>query len=297
MANTIPEQYRAVDPFASYNSNTVNQITEVRSRGENVLDNRCGLDVVADATSASTAVVQPGYCFKDDIMIRVTEEHDVDLTDQDNYVSFDLVEYTTGYYYIVLEYTYVKSRPAPEATIKVIMPGQRGNYDYGSSSTSLIFLKAVYVSSTAPFTIDTFHDYDPTLTDNERTYAKRYVTPFTQLPSHEQCEHEGMLAYETDSETYWIGTSTAWIRLAGKYVYEILDGTGAGGWSGPDGNGDYYHDIDVSGLTLDSKNASVTCKDWNTDRIISPGDVEFISTDTIRIYMPVFSRRVEVTII
>ena len=70
MASSIPEQYRAVDPFASYNSNTVNQLTELRSRAENVLDNPCGLDVVSDTTSPTTAVVvQPGYAYKDDVMI------------------------------------------------------------------------------------------------------------------------------------------------------------------------------------------------------------------------------------
>jgi len=293
MASTIPEQYRAVDPFASYNSNTVNQITEVRSRGENLLDNRCGMDVVADSTSTARVTVLPGYCYKDDMMIRITEEHSIDFTDPEQYISFDLTYYTApGYFYVVLEYTYIKSRPSPQAKIKIVMPGQRTFYDYGTSSTSLIFLKAVYVSSTGPFTIDSVHDFDPTLPNNEREYATRYVSPVTQLPSFEQCRDEGRLAYETETNQYWIGTDVEWLRLAGKYVYLI---TGPGDWTLS--GSDYYHDIDVSGLSLDSQDVVVSCRDTSTNFVITPGDIDLSTSDVVRIWMPVNTVSLSVTII
>jgi hypothetical protein len=222
MPSTIPEQYRAVDPFASYNSNTVNQLTEMRSRAENVLDIPCGLDVVADATSTSTVNVKPGYVFKDDMMIYVSEEHDVDFLDFTNqYVSFLSASLAIGYYYIVLEYTYIKSRPAPQAKIKIVMPDQRNFYDYGNSSTSLVFLKAVNITSVTPMTVGSVSDYDPTggFEDNKREYAKNYAGSETGLPTHEQCRDQGRFAYDTISDQFYFGFEDRWepLNIAGTF--------------------------------------------------------------------------------
>ncbi|MCK5608390.1 hypothetical protein KAR91_41290 [Candidatus Pacearchaeota archaeon] len=222
MASTIPEQYRAVDPFASYNSNTVNQLSEIRSRAENVLDIPCGLDVVIDSTSPlDTVIVKPGYAFKDDIIITVTEDHTVDFNDTDQYISFDIAEIIAGYYYIVLEYTYVKSRPAPQARIKIVAPDQRNNYDYGSSSTSLVFLKAVLVSSVGPIVITSVHDYDPTITDNKREFAKRYAGSVTNLPTHAQCRDQGRFAYDIVADEFWFGYEDRWERLNVSGTFNI----------------------------------------------------------------------------
>lgn len=295
MASSIPEQYRAVDPFASYNSGTVNQITEIKSRGDNVLDNRCGLDVVEDATSNTDVTLLPGYCYKDDVMIHITEEHNVDFTDSEHYISFDTGFDEVGYYYIVLEYTYVKSRPAPEARIKIVKPSQRSNYDYGTSSTSLIFLKAVKVIWTgAEFNVDPadpVHDYDPTITTNEREYAISYASTVSQMPSFEQCRDEGRIIYDTETQQYSLGTYGGWLSLATKYNYTI---TAPGDWTLS--GSDYYHDIDVSGLNM-SGDAIVSCKDTSTDLVITPGDIDFSISNTIRIWMPVNTVSLSVTIV
>ena len=45
MASNIPEQTRVVDPFASFNSDTVNQLTKMITQGDNGLTTTKGLDV------------------------------------------------------------------------------------------------------------------------------------------------------------------------------------------------------------------------------------------------------------
>lgn len=214
MASSIPEQYRAVDPFASYNSNTVNQLTEMVSRADNVLDTPCGLDVTSDGTSQTTVAVQPGYCYKDDVMITVTEEHIVDFTDSDHYTFFDDGFNEAGYYYIVLEYTYVKSRPAPEAKIKIVKPSQRSNYSYDSAADALLFLKAVNIIwSGSEFVIDSLYDYDPTITDNKRNFARTYVGGVTPLPTHDSCRDKGRIVYDIVNDEFYFGYAGGWIKL------------------------------------------------------------------------------------
>jgi hypothetical protein len=222
MASSIPQQYRTIDPFASYNSNTVNQLTEMKSRGENVLDYPCSLDVVLDSTSVQEVVVKSGYVYKDDVLIYVSEDHTVPFTDYANqYVSFDVTGLITGYYYIVLEYTYIKSRPAPQAKIKIVMPTQRSNYNYGSSSSSLVFLKAVYVTvggSPNPAVVSV-HDYDPTLPDNKRTFVREYAGAVIDLPTHEKCRDQARIAYDIKTDQFYFGFEDRWelLNVGGSY--------------------------------------------------------------------------------
>ena len=74
MASSIPEQTRAVDPYASYNSNVVNQLTGIVTRGSDVLDYYNSLQVIpADGTSVLDHVqVLPGIIYKDDMLINIT---------------------------------------------------------------------------------------------------------------------------------------------------------------------------------------------------------------------------------
>ena len=51
MASTIPNQERVVDPFASYNSNVVNKITEIVTHNEVGMLTVSSMEVVQDSTS------------------------------------------------------------------------------------------------------------------------------------------------------------------------------------------------------------------------------------------------------
>jgi len=224
MASSIPEQYRAVDPFASYNSNTVNQLTEMTSRAENVLDIPCGLDVILDSTSNTSVVVKPGYVYKDDVMIYVSEEHTVDFLDEDNYISYNLPDLIAGNYYIVLEYTYIKSRPAPQANIKIVLPSQRNSYDYGNSSTSLVFLKSVDNVGAPSMVVNSVSDYDTDLgiyADNKRVYAKRYAGSESSFdPSvHVECADQGRFVYDVQKDQFYFGLEDRWepLNIAGTF--------------------------------------------------------------------------------
>ena len=108
MASSIPTQARAVDPFASYNSDTVNTLTRTVNYGEDSIAYAKSCDVVLDATSITEVVLQTGFVYKDDVWINVSAQHTVDFTDSDHYYNFDSGFDEAGYYYIVLQYTFEK---------------------------------------------------------------------------------------------------------------------------------------------------------------------------------------------
>ena len=89
MASNTPEQTRVVDPFASFNSDTVNQLTKMITQGDNGLTTTKGLDVTSDSTSpTTTVVVSTGTAYMDDVLITITSDHLVDFTDSNNYIAF-----------------------------------------------------------------------------------------------------------------------------------------------------------------------------------------------------------------
>jgi hypothetical protein len=158
MASNIPSQARAVDPFASYNSNSVNMLTRAVTHGEDGISSALSCDVIADAVSNTKVIVQPGFVFSDDVWIHISAQHTVDFTDSDHYFNFDTGFDEAGYYYIVLEYIYQKSRPAPQAKLLIVKPSQRSAYTEGGQ---WLFLKAVKVEGVGTFHAVSLHDYDP----------------------------------------------------------------------------------------------------------------------------------------
>ncbi len=125
MANTIPVQVRAVDPFAEYNSNSVNRLTRIVSKGTNCILSNDDIDVIPDSTSHLTYVlITAGSCIKDEMLIAITSDFRVDFADADFYVNSVPPFNEAGNYYVVLDYTYDKVRPAPQASIKILKPSQ-----------------------------------------------------------------------------------------------------------------------------------------------------------------------------
>lgn len=223
MASSIPAQTRAVDPFASFDSNTVNQLTRMVSRGVNGLTSQNSLDVIADTTSPlDHVIVNPGTLYKDDVLITITNQWTVDFTDSDHYVSGNPLS-EAGYYYVVLEYTYQKSRPAPQARLKILLPSDTGTPSLG---TSLFFLKAVLVVfNGSTFEISTFHNADPTDTDNKREYTPLYFGVEVFLPTHDPTEDIGRVIYEASTDSFWFGYSNRWGKISAGVEIDI-DTTG-----------------------------------------------------------------------
>lgn len=300
--SSTPTQIRTVDPFAEYNSNVANRLTRMVSGNANVLMSVNSLSLSLDTTSPTTvAVVRTGSVFKDDVLIQVTANHQVDFTDLDNYISpgagFDEI----GYYYVVLEYTYVKSRPAPEANIKILKPSQRAT---GYPSDSLVFLGAVKVINigiTQGIDVsDPFHNADPEDLDNRRIYVKSYAGTETGLPTHENFRDQSRIAYDSETDKFWLGYRNNWqefgtggsvinIDTTGTNVGQLcyVDATGAATPAGGAAlltSGEVGADIAVEavGLEVDSSGKGLTSGiavgvEIETAIVVAVGDLLYLS--------------------
>lgn len=207
MGNTIPRQTRTIDPYSSYNSNIVNQLTRMVSGGENCISGPQSLNITIDNISPQTFVVlSSGMCFKDDVIIEVSDSFTIDMHDSDFYLSTDHFD-ETGYYYIALNYTYVKANPAPQAKITIFKPSERG-----SCGTGYLFLKAVYVTGTpGNLAIDSIYDYDPENPNVKRIYTQTYITVEDYLPVFDMVRDEARLIYVRSLDEVYYGSSSRWI--------------------------------------------------------------------------------------
>ena len=224
--SSTPTQIRTIDAFAEYNSNVANRLTRMLTQNDNVLLSTNSLSLTQDSTSPTTvAVVRTGTVFKDDVLIEIPTEHRVDFTDSDNYiVGSPLSE--AGYYYIVLEYTYVKSRPAPDVDIKILLPSQRGGYPVDS----LMLLGVVEVAlAGSVFRIvpsNPFHNFDPENTSNRREFVKFYAGTEINLPVHETFRDQSRLAYDPETNKFWLGYEDTWEEFGTGGSVINIDTTG-----------------------------------------------------------------------
>jgi hypothetical protein len=159
MGNPVPNQLRAVDPYASYDSAEINKITRTVSGGKDViLDSKPVTFTLYDSTKINALA---GNLIKDDVYIEL-DNSIIDFTDVDFYVNSSGGHWSEdGYYYVVLDYTYSKSKPAPEASLKIILPSQRTNPAIFNTAAHML-LKVVNISSlSGSRAVAGFLDYDP----------------------------------------------------------------------------------------------------------------------------------------
>jgi hypothetical protein len=155
-------------------------------------------------------VVSIGTIYKDDVMITLTSPHTVNFEDPNHYVSFGTGFNEVGTYYIVLDYTYAKSRPAPQASIKILKPSQIPSASVG---TSLFFLKVVDVIFTGTeFRIDSYADYDAALPATKRDYTSLYFGVETYKPAYVDARDRGRVVYESITDKFWYGYATGWVE-------------------------------------------------------------------------------------
>lgn len=261
-----PTQQRAVDPFASYNSNVVNQLTRIAAYKGGSTDGIIAIanDLQVTRIDLDRVEVSPGIAYKDDVFIRVSSSHIVDFEDASHYVSYN-GRSDVGYYYIVLEYQYVKSRPAPEAKIKIIDPIQAVGYNWSTPATpgthSFVFLKAVYnevvgLSIKIPdLSGDEVRDVDPGNTDARRRYAKEYAGTETTLPTFDAARDASRIVYDVETDKFWFGYRDRW---------------------GEVGEGGSVITLDTSGMTegdLCYINASGTCTEAISTSLLTGADI------------------------
>jgi len=289
MASSIPSQSRAVDPFASYNSDTVNTLTRMLTYGENGLATAVSCDVI-DSTSNTEVTLKPGFVYKDDMWIYISANHIVDFTDSQHYDDFDAGFDEAGYYYIVLDYEFVKSRPAPQSRIKIIRPSERLT---SFPNSNLTFLKVADVALVgASNEIVDLLDYDPDDTSVQRISIQQYASTEIFLPTFDRLQHQGKILYVKSADQYYYGGETGW-TFAGNAVTVNETITAPGGWT-LDG-GVYRGDVDITALS--TMNAIVSVRRDSDDMIITPTNIEFTSATNVRIWMPVNTVTVHVTIV
>lgn len=216
MSNTIPIQVRSIDPYSSYNSNVVNQLTRIISRGVDCLDHIHAINVSLDLDNVTSGlIISPGQCYKDDVIVQITEEFDVDMSDKDFYLNEnDERDHwdETGYYYILLSYQYEKALPAPQASIVIIKPTQR--YDYILNPSGYLFLKCVEVEWTGSiFQIKTLYDHDPENPSIHRLYSQVYVGYERTLPTFVHDRDHSRIVYVEEQDTIYFGGFSEWITI------------------------------------------------------------------------------------
>ncbi|MCK5613728.1 hypothetical protein KAR91_68320, partial [Candidatus Pacearchaeota archaeon] len=142
MGNPVPTQLRSIDPFASYNSNIASRLTRIVTDGKDCVLFPSPID--ASLVNTTTVRATTGKCVKDDILIEI-QDIDVIMTDPDFYAdSGGGVWNETGYHYLVLDYQYTKVKPAPLASVKIIMPSQR--VSLFKATSNYLFLKCLNIT-------------------------------------------------------------------------------------------------------------------------------------------------------
>jgi hypothetical protein len=208
MANVYPTQVRTVDPFESYHSNVVNKLTRMISDNTNCLFSSHAIDVAIDETSSTNLIISTGQCFKDDILIKIEESLNIDISDNDYFLTSSSI-ISSGYHYVCLEYTYLKAKPAPQARIRILRPNVLGTDErsYYSEDSEFLFLKCVkitYNSGDGSFTIDNLYNYDPENTENKRLFSPLFAGMVPTLPEFNQTDHEAKIVYN-EGIFIWMG--------------------------------------------------------------------------------------------
>lgn len=224
MGNIYPAQTCTVSPYSEYNSNVVNRLTRMISEQRNCINSGYPTDIILDSTSPLTVVdITPGSVFKDDVFITIDEEFRVDFEDIDFYISGSAFN-EAGYYYVLLEYVYVKSFPAPRVSIKIVKPSQHSLY-----TNAHILLKVVHVMfNGTSFEIDGLYDYDPSTPTNGRVHSRTRIGLENTLPDFNAERDEGRVIYVRDRANVYFGLDSDW-ACQGTFEYSCdTSGTSLG---------------------------------------------------------------------
>ncbi|MCK5016123.1 MAG: hypothetical protein KAS32_03545 [Candidatus Peribacteraceae bacterium] len=125
MGGVAPTQVRSVDPYSEQRfSSVINRMTRIITNGEDAIL-LPDTSLVPSKLDFETVSLTSGICIKDDVFIQVTEPFtQLDANDAvyyvDNYLGGTGGMDSTGVYYIVIDYSYERSLPAPVAHYRFI---------------------------------------------------------------------------------------------------------------------------------------------------------------------------------
>jgi len=264
MAASIPSQTRTVDPFASYDSDTVNKHTKMVTFDEEGMARINDLRVT-EALDSTSVIVSTGFVYKDQVLIHMTGQGIVDFNNPDHYYDYDdpVASPQDGLNYIILNYVYVKSRPAPQASYQIVKQSQRGTYSPGGSWIFLACVDISFAGGVSPPIVNAIYDFDPEDQDNKRPYVKSYMGTETFLPDHNQTRDQSRVAYDSTADEFFFGYSDRW-RALGKGTGTIVKDTSA------HNVGDLVY-IDGSGNV---QKAILTAEVSSADGVVIVDDVE-----------------------
>lgn len=250
MANIYPSVTTTVSPYSEYASNIVNRLTRMVTLGTNCIKGTHSCEVNIDTTAPTTClVVSTGTFFKDDCLHSIDSNFTVDMSEEDFYADPSGGYWNeAGYYLILADYVYVKSKPSPRVSIKILKPTQHALF-----TSRYLFLKAVLVSfNGATFEITSIHDFLPTNPLIRRTYAKTYIDCEDNLPTFDPDRDEGRMVYTRDKEGIFFGQSGRWesVQAIRDEIDTISCNVGQLAYLGTDGA--VYPAIATSNLTLAS---------------------------------------------
>lgn len=127
MSGIAPKQIRALD---SYFTNTrlpssVNKLTRAITGGNNVIINPVESfillkPIIGLGEKNIKVSISPGVAIKDDVLIHILEQYDLDFTIENNYIDEVGGMIENGLYYIVLYYFFLHRYPNPKAYYKII---------------------------------------------------------------------------------------------------------------------------------------------------------------------------------
>jgi len=132
MALLQPTQKISINPYDSNRwSSVINRMHRIVTGGRDVIlkpDESFTLSISDEPANPeypdSSVTISAGICVKDDVLIHITEDYKLDFTDRLVYVDpsdeDENMFNSTGYYIIVLEYTYSRSLPSPIAFFRII---------------------------------------------------------------------------------------------------------------------------------------------------------------------------------
>jgi hypothetical protein len=206
----IPTQERAVDPFSSYESDNVNRLTRIVTSGLDLIAKDEDLFPSITAPGVSLIDITDGIVIKDDVLINVTADFQLDLTDSFNYSDQTVMNYPAqSEGYIVLQYQYLKTPQVPEAQVLIL--NDKADFD-----TDLhVFLgMAIFDSAT---TVASIALNDGSVIRNVANLCDAYT---------DQDARDAQNISNNNINYQWTGTPINHIHSLGLYpIVQIMDNT------------------------------------------------------------------------
>lgn len=204
-----PTQERTIDPFSDRNSANVNKFSQILTRGKNVILNHN--DFQLTKLSNTTFKVSTGSCIIDNVLINVTNDTVIDITNTSSFFSNGTTT-ATGKYYVCLKYNYSRSRPAPQAGFVILKPNEHGLV----TVNKLLFIGVLnIIQSSGVYIIDTVETIDNSdLTNGQRQYLDFIGGIYETLPTFDSSKHVGMIAYELNSNLLYYGGISSWNKVS-----------------------------------------------------------------------------------